>query len=150
LHSPNVLPNARLGSQPLKIYTTAVCRPAAVGSRPAMESPLLTARELEEARDRGSQAGYAKGLREGEQQGYDRGLQEGLDQGRSDEQARLRAESEAIETILAEVLGERTRLLASAGQVLVTLVAEITQRVVRRAVSFDEELAMRVTTDLLG
>jgi flagellar assembly protein FliH len=150
LRRSNVLPNARLGGQPLKVYTTAVCRPAASGSRAALPNGLVaTARELEEAREQGMQAGYAEGLRAGEAQGYARGLEEGQSQGRAEEQARLRDESEALERILAEVLGERARLLASAGQVLAQLVTEIAGRVIRRAVSMDEEVAMRVIRDSL-
>jgi len=120
------------------------------GLQGAHERLTHTASELEVAREDAYQAGLTAGRIEGEGVGHGRGLGEGIEKGRSQEQTRLRSESEALEIIVSEVLEERTRLLNSAGQALVDLVMEIARRVVRRALSCDSEVAMRVIQDTLG
>lgn len=150
MRSSNVLSNVRLSDRRLKIYSAETCRPLArLAGAAGHERYVHTATDLEEAREAAYQAGHAQGLSEGDTQGFARGREEGYARGCEQEQTRLRSESEALEVIVSEVLEERTRVLTSAGKALADLTLEIARRVIRRAISWDEEVVMRIVTELL-
>lgn len=143
----NVIQNPRIASEPKTILPEEIRWSDSMASGAKIEDVRLhTEREVEAARRQGLDEGLARGR----QEGFSRGHEEGLSEGRREERERLRGEGEALRMIGEEIVGERSRILVSAGRDLVRLALSMAERICRRSLSLDREAVLRAIREALG
>ncbi len=88
-------------------------------------------------------------LEEAYKKGNSEGQTEGRSLGAAQEQEKLRAEIDALESVADGILMERSRILVSSGRDMTQLALEVASRILRRTLTDDSKVVFRALEDVL-
>lgn len=138
----NIIQNPQVSSEPVVILMEHLCKSLpgfkSVNAVEEVSDPLVyTEAEMNDAKEAANLEGYEKGTKEG------------LSRGRQEEQTKLQAEVDALESVSDGILMERSRILVSSGKDMTKLALEVASRVLRRELAGDDEVIIRALEDVL-